>query len=53
MGNFGDLSASLHYAYISGEDDDPTETTAYDPNKGTGADFEPLYILTGYARPTS
>jgi hypothetical protein len=49
IGNFGDLSGSLHYAYISGEDDDPSEVTAYDPSKGTGADFEPLYIMTGYA----
>jgi len=49
MGNFGDLSASLHYAYLSGEDDDATEKTAYDSSKGTGSDFEPLYILTGYA----
>lgn len=47
-GNFGDLSARMFYAYISGEDDDPTEATAYDISKGTGADFEPLYIMTGY-----
>ncbi|MDD3619454.1 MAG: hypothetical protein RBR09_09910 [Desulfobulbaceae bacterium] len=47
-GNFGDLSGRLFYAYISGEDDDPTEDTAYDVSKGMGADFEPLYILTGY-----
>ncbi|MFA7454072.1 MAG: hypothetical protein WCZ10_06410 [Desulfobulbaceae bacterium] len=47
-GNFGDLSGRLFYAYISGEDDDPTEATAYDVSKGTGADFEPLYIMTGY-----
>jgi len=46
MGNFGDLSASLHYAYISGQDDS-NDITAYDTKMGTGKDFEPLYILTG------
>ena len=49
MGNFGDLSASLHYAYISGDNSDPSENTAYDVANGMGADFEPLYILTGSA----
>ena len=46
IGNFGDLSASLHYAYLSGQDGNEA---AYDANKGTGKDFEPLYILTGYS----
>lgn len=50
MGNFGDLSASLHYAYISGDNDTTDdENNAYDVANGTGADFEPLYILTGSA----
>lgn len=52
IGNFGDLSASLHYAYISGAEVDANgniDTAAYDANNGMGADFEPLYILTGSA----
>ena len=47
MGNFGDFSTSLHYLYISGDNTADDELTAYSPTKGTGADFEPLYILTG------
>lgn len=50
IGNFGDLSASLHYATISGDNDtDATKNGVYDVNMGTGKDFEPLYILTGSA----
>ena len=47
MGNFGNIAPSFHVAYISGEDTDATEASAYSPSKGMGADFEPLYILTG------
>ena len=46
MGNFGNVSPSLHVAYISGQDSDG-DTDAYSASKGMGADFEPLYILTG------
>jgi hypothetical protein len=47
MGNFGDFSTSLHALYISGDNTADNEDTAYSVSKGTGADFEPLYILTG------
>ncbi len=46
-GNFGDFSNHLFYAYISG--DDGEDSTAYSTAKGTGSDFEPLYIMTGQA----
>ena len=49
MGNFGNISPSVHLAYISGQTTDMTEDTAYSASKGMGADFEPLYILTGQA----
>lgn len=47
--NFGAASADLTYFYISGDDNGTTdnEVSAYDAAKGTGNDFEPLYILTG------
>jgi len=47
-GNFGNLSTTLGFAHIDG-DSNPTATddNAYDPKYGLGADFEPLYILTG------
>jgi len=48
MGNFGNVSPSVHVAYISGQDDSG-DATAYSVSKGMGADFEPLYILTGQA----
>jgi len=48
VGSFGDLTATLGYAYISGQDTSGDQT-AYDPNHGMGDDFEPLYILTGYS----
>lgn len=47
VGNFGDLTATLGYAYISGDNTADDEDTAYDKKNGMGADFEPLYILTG------
>lgn len=49
-GNFGELSTTLGYAHIDG-DGNPNDNTdhAYDVVNGTGADFEPLYILTGSA----
>lgn len=51
MGKFGALSASLHYAYISGDDNGTSdnELSTYDVANGMGWDFEPLYILTGNA----
>ena len=49
MGNFGNVSPSVHYAYISGDNTADNEDTAYSPSKGMGSDFEPLYILTGQA----
>ena len=49
MGKFDALSASLHYAYISGDDQSSRDNEAYDKNNGMGWDFEPLYILTGNA----
>lgn len=45
---FGNLTTTLAYAHIDGEDK-AADSTAYDTDKGTGADFEPLYILTGSA----
>lgn len=45
---FGNLTTTLAYAHIDGEDKG-ADTTAYDKVKGTGGDFEPLYILTGSA----
>ncbi|MDW7771572.1 MAG: hypothetical protein SCH71_01655 [Desulfobulbaceae bacterium] len=47
VGNFGDLSTTLAYFGISGQDDS-NDSTAYSVGTGTGTDFEPLYILTGY-----
>jgi len=46
MGNFGNIAPSVHLAYISGQDNS-ADSTAYSSSKGMGADFEPLYILTG------
>jgi hypothetical protein len=48
-GKFGALAASLHYAYISGDDSSTDDLEAYDVANGMGWDFEPLYILTGNA----
>lgn len=47
-GNYGELSTTLGYAHIDG-DGNPQDNTdhAYDVVNGTGADFQPLYILTG------
>ncbi len=46
--NFGAASANFTYFYISGDDDaTDTDLDAYSVGGGTGADFEPLYILTG------
>ncbi|MHB8809609.1 MAG: hypothetical protein ACYC9M_06310 [Desulfobulbaceae bacterium] len=49
IGKFDALSASLHYAYISGDDQSSGDNEAYDAANGMGWDFEPLYILTGNA----
>ncbi|MCL7487820.1 MAG: hypothetical protein M8357_06580 [Desulfobulbaceae bacterium] len=47
-GTVGNISFLAGYATISGDNDnDATETNAYDVSHGTGDDFEPLYILTG------
>ncbi len=46
---FGNLTATMAYAHIDGEDTDATTKTAYDTTMGMGKDFEPLYILTGSA----
>ena len=46
--NMGDISALFAWAYISGQDDS-NDITAYDAKNGMGADFEPLYIMTGSA----
>ncbi len=49
-GNYGDLSTKLTYAHIDGDNNSNDNTDhAYDVVNGTGADFEPLYILTGSA----
>ena len=47
--DFGAASANFMYFYISGDDNGTTdgESSAYSSSKGTGNDFEPLYILTG------
>lgn len=47
MGKFGALGASLHYAFISGDDPGDSDRDAYDATNGMGWDFEPLYIMTG------
>lgn len=47
IGKFDALTASLHYAFISGDDSATSDKEAYDSANGTGWDFEPLYILTG------
>ncbi len=46
--NFGATQANAMYFYLSG-DDDPTDNDldAYSSSKGSGNDFEPLYVLTG------
>ena len=49
MSKFDALTASLHYAYISGDDRSSDDDEAYDRANGMGWDFEPLYILTGNA----
>lgn len=49
IGKFDALTASLHYAYISGDDPLDGDVEAYDAANGMGWDFEPLYILTGNA----
>ena len=53
VGMFGDLTTVLGYAYISGQEGPDAQgnadLTAYDTKNGMGADFEPLYILTGSA----
>ena len=48
-GNFGDFSTGVLYGYISGDNTNDDEDGAYSASKGMGADFEPLYILTGQA----
>jgi hypothetical protein len=48
-GNFGNVSAHALYAYISGDNSNDNEAGAYSISKGMGADFQPLYILTGQA----
>ena len=48
MGSAGNISYMAGVATITGDNDsDASENSAYDPKNGTGADFEPLYILTG------
>ena len=47
--NMGDISGTAAWAYISGDNENDDENTAYDANHGMGDDFEPLYILTGSA----
>lgn len=49
IGKFDALTASLHYAYMSGDDPGSYDAEAYDTANGMGWDFEPLYILTGNA----
>ncbi|MBU0945042.1 MAG: hypothetical protein KJ804_15185 [Proteobacteria bacterium] len=46
--DFGAAKANFMYFYISGDDDaTDNDSEAYSVSGGTGADFEPLYILTG------
>ncbi|MBU1139592.1 MAG: alginate export family protein [Proteobacteria bacterium] len=46
--NFGAAQANFMYFYISGDDDkNDNDSEAYSVGGGTGADFEPLYVLTG------
>ncbi len=46
--NFGAATADFSYFYISGDDNgSDKDLDAYSVAKGTGNDFEPLYILTG------
>ncbi len=45
---FGDTQASAMYFYLSGDDNpNDTDKDAYSSGKGSGNDFEPLYVLTG------
>jgi hypothetical protein len=47
--NFGAATANLMYFYISGDSDGTDrDLDAYSSAKGTGNDFQPLYVLTGY-----
>ena len=45
--NFGAAQANVMYFHISGDDGTDRDIDAYSPARGTGNDFEPLYILTG------
>ncbi|MBU1233327.1 MAG: hypothetical protein KKD01_02460 [Proteobacteria bacterium] len=47
--NFGAAQTDFMYFYISGDENGSTDgdLDAYSTGSGTGADFEPLYILTG------
>lgn len=47
LGNVGNISWLAGAATISGDNDTDNDMEAYDPDHGTGDDFEPLYILTG------
>ncbi|MBU1417773.1 MAG: hypothetical protein KKD01_09980 [Proteobacteria bacterium] len=44
---FGATQANFMYFYISGDDGTDKDDDAYSRSSGTGADFEPLYVLTG------
>jgi hypothetical protein len=48
--NFGAATADVMYFYISGDSDGAADgdLDAYSSARGTGNDFQPLYILTGY-----
>ena len=46
--NFGAAQTSLMYFYLSGDDNaTDNDLEAYSGTGGSGADFEPLYVLTG------
>lgn len=45
--NFGAAQANLMGFYLSGDDGTDADQDAYSSSKGSGNDFEPLYILTG------
>ncbi len=47
--NFGAATADFMYFYISGDSDsNDNDLDAYSSTNGTGNDFQPLYVLTGY-----